>query len=305
MIHVIVLLVAIVLMPSFAQAESIPEAVRRIDAKLQELERAGVGKPGPVGPRGRQGLAGPPGPKGDVATLTDLDRIQLGTVVFLGVSSDGEGFVSVRDKNQNSAVLSTVDTGGAGAVFLFGKNGKTAVRLGANSNGGVVVVKDKNEKNVVLLAADSAGAGFVRVDGTRVHDYAEIFDISSRQGLKPGSVVAYDPGTDGIVAASAGNARQVIGVISGAGGFRPGMVIGSRADGSTDLPVAMSGVIYVRVSGEAGAVQAGDLLVPSSAAGVGMRAADPVAAAGKVFGKALQPWSGAGEGLVRMLVLNR
>ena len=94
-------------------------------------------------------------------------------------------------------------------------------------------------------------------------------------------------------------------MISGAGGFRPGMVIGSRADGSTDLPVAMSGVIYVRVSDEAGAVRAGDLLVPSSAAGVGMRAADPVAAAGKVFGKALQPWSGASEGLVRMLVMNR
>ena len=46
MIHIIVLLAALVLMPSFAQAESIPEAVRRIDAKLQGLERAGVGKPG-------------------------------------------------------------------------------------------------------------------------------------------------------------------------------------------------------------------------------------------------------------------
>ena len=317
MIHVIVLLAALVLMPSFAQAESIPEAVRRIDAKLQELERAGVGKPGPVGPRGAKGARGPTGPrgpKGADATLAGGSQDDQGYIVLKGkngklavkLSTDSDGgVVRVYDKNEKTVVASAASEAGDALVWLNGSNGKRGLMLSTDSDGGSVSVSDKNEKTVVLLAADNDGAGVVRVNGKQVHDYAEIFDISSRQGLKPGSVVAYDPGTDGMVAASAGNARQVIGVISGAGGFRPGMVIGSRADGSRDLPVAMSGVIYVRVSGEAGAVQAGDLLVPSSAAGVGMRAADSVAAAGKVFGKALQPWSGAGEGLVRMLVLNR
>ena len=70
-----------------------------------------------------------------------------------------------------------------------------------------------------------------------------------------------------------------------------------------DSPVSMSGVIKVRVSGEAGAIEPGDLLTPSSVPGVGMRAADPVP--GTVFGKTLEPWSGAGEGLVLMLVMNR
>ena len=101
------------------------------------------------------------------------------------------------------------------------------------------------------------------------------------------------------------NARPVIGVISGAGGFSPGMAIGSRADESRDLPVSMSGVVYVRVSAEAGAVEPGDLLVPSSIAGVGMRAENSATAYGTVFGKALESWSGVGEGLGLMLVMNR
>ena len=83
------------------------------------------------------------------------------------------------------------------------------------------------------------------------------------------------------------------------------MVIGSREDESRDFPVSMSGVIYVRVSEESGAIEPGDLLVPSGIAGVGMRATDPGAAAGRVFGKALEPWSGPGEGHVLMLVMHR
>ena len=118
-------------------------------------------------------------------------------------------------------------------------------------------------------------------------------------------MVAYDSDAGALVPASSSNAGRVIGVISGAGGFSPGMVIGSRADESNDLPVSMAGVVHVRVSGEAGAVEPGDLLVPSSTAGVGMRTADPGGASGTIFGKALEPWSGAGEGLVLMLVMNR
>ena len=96
--------------------------------------------------------------------------------------------------------------------------------------------------------------------------------------------MAYDAAAGGLVPASSAHAKLVIGVISGAGGLRPGMMIGSRADGTSDFPVSMSGVVKVRVSGEAGAVEPGDLLTPSSTPGVGMRAADP--APGTVFGKA-------------------
>ena len=170
---------------------------------------------------------------------------------------------------------------------------------------GHVSVAD-NERNArVELIGMNTGRGFIRVNGYKVHDYAELFELATRQGIRVGSVLAYDWRAGGLVPASMVNAKQVVGVVSGAGGLTPGMVIGSRKDGSQDLPVAISGVIYVRVSREAGPVEPGDLLVPSSVEGVGMRARNPPSAAGMVFGKALEPWSKAGEGLVLMLVMNR
>jgi hypothetical protein len=86
------------------------------------------------------------------------------------------------------------------------------------------------------------------------------------------------------------------------------MVLGGRADGTSDLPVALSGTVYVQVSGEGGPVGLGDLLVTSSRPGVAMRAASSERALGAVLGKALEPWApGKADqvGLVRMLVMAR
>ena len=169
---------------------------------------------------------------------------------------------------------------------------------------GYIAVGDGRHAYIELHGQDT-GKGFITVKGKRVHDYAELFELASRDGVQAGSVMAYDPVARGLVLASVANARQVVGVVSGAGGLRPAMVIGSRGDGSRDFPISMSGVVYVRVSGEAGAIEAGDLLVPSSVVGVGMRSAEPSESVGRVFGKALEPRSDDDEGLVLMLVMNR
>ena len=191
-------------------------------------------------------------------------------------------------------------------MVLKNRRGRDVVSAFAESgsDSGYLQIADLDGRDRVILKV-KGDDGFVGVNGYAIHDYAEILDLATREGIRAGSVVAWDPDASGFVPASVSNARRVVGVISGAGKFRPGMVIGSRTDGSKDFPVAVSGVIYARVSGEAGSVEPGDLLVPSSAAGVGMRAADPRATAGTVFGKALEPWSGTGEGLVLMLVMNR
>ena len=83
------------------------------------------------------------------------------------------------------------------------------------------------------------------------------------------------------------------------------MRIGSREDGSTDLPVAVAGQVYVRVNTESGPIAVGDLLVSSSVPGVAMRGVDSSRLTGTVVGKALQPYAGENESLIRMLVLNR
>ena len=195
----------------------------------------------------------------------------------------------------------------SGHLNFFNASNKPFAYVGewGDTETGGAFFSDESGNRRVELGVLGDGEGYVSVNGKNLHDYAEILEVATRAGIRPGAVVAYDAGAGGIVPASVSNARRVVGVISGAGGFRPGMVIGSRSDESRDLPVAMSGVVYVRVSGEAGAVEPGDLLIPSSVPGVGMRSGDPNLAAGMVFGKALEPWSGTGEGLVLMLVMHR
>ena len=285
--------------------ESLSGKVGRIDQDLEELRRTGAGAKGPRGdrgPQGEQGLRGKQGPQGERGPQGEQGPTgergppgaqgargpsgSAGNIggegVSLGTTARGRGQIQVKNRSGRVVVLALAESG---------------------SDSGYMGIADRGGNHRLILKVEN-GNGVVAVDGTRVHDYAEILDLATRDGIRAGSVVAWDPDASGLVPASASNARRVVGVISGAGKFRPGMVIGSRADGSKDFPVAVSGVIYARVSGEAGPVEPGDLLVPSSAAGVGMRAADPRATAGTVFGKALEPWSGAGEGLVLMLVMN-
>ena len=355
--YIIVGLLAVMWMPfPLAQAESVPEAVRRIDAKLQDLEHAGTGERGPPGPRGPRGLqgatgsrgpqgaAGPRGPQGaagprglrglkgepgDDATLEGLRSLNLGQHLQLGANVANNGYILVSNERGGTRIRLSIVNDDDGYMQIYDRYGLSRIRIIANDTGGAAEVRNKSGKRVaffgewsdvqaggmfladedgkrrVELGANQDGDGFIRVNGTNVHDYAELLELATRDGIHAGSVVAYDPDADGIVPASTRNARLVIGVVSGAGGLRPGMVIGSRADGSRDFPVSMSGVVYVRVSGEFGAIKPGDLLIPSSVPGIGMRTDDPVAASGMVFGKALEPWSGTYEGLVLMLVMNR
>jgi hypothetical protein len=95
-------------------------------------------------------------------------------------------------------------------------------------------------------------------------------------------------------------------VVSGANGLQAGMTVGSRADGSTDLPIAVAGRVYVRVNSDGGPIQSGDLLTSSDTPGVATKAADPQTAAGCTIGKALADLpKGTGERMILMLVFNR
>ena len=315
----IVLIVCLAILAPHASAESIPDAIRRIDAKHQELERANAvtnglpgprgleGAPGPRGLRGLQGPAGPQGPRGyrgsqglrgEAAKLQGVDELDVRTLDI----NDGE--LHLHDTATKLRLrLSIKDNPAYMKIYNDSERLVAFVGEWSNTPTGGAYFADKDGNRRVELGVRSSGDGYVRVNGSAVHDSAELFELATREGVGLGSVVAYDAQAGGLIPASAAQARLVIGVISGAGGFRPGIVIGSRADGTTDFPVSMSGVIKVRVSGEAGAIEPGDLLTPSSVPGVGMRAVDPVP--GTVFGKALEPWSGAGEGLVLMLVMNR
>jgi hypothetical protein len=95
---------------------------------------------------------------------------------------------------------------------------------------------------------------------------------------------------------------SVAGVISGAGGVKPGMLMGQRgtvADGKH--PVALTGRVYCWVDADAGAVRAGDLITTSDTPGHGMKVKNHKKAQGAIIGKAMSSLE-KGKALVLVLV---
>jgi hypothetical protein len=93
----------------------------------------------------------------------------------------------------------------------------------------------------------------------------------------------------------------VAGVISGAGDYKPGIVLDKRQSQSTRKPVALLGKVFCKVDAGYAAIEVGDLLTTSPTPGYAMKATDPLKAFGAVIGKALRPLQ-EGQGLIPILI---
>jgi hypothetical protein len=147
-------------------------------------------------------------------------------------------------------------------------------------NGGLVVTGD-----IQLLGADCA----------------EQF-AAAEAGVEPGTVMVL--ADDGSVRVSCtGYDKKVVGVVAGAGDYRPGMVLDSRPDASGDerLTIALMGKTFCKIDADSAPVEVGDLLTSSDRPGHAMKAADAQRAFGTVIGKALRPLP-TGQGLIPILV---
>jgi hypothetical protein len=95
--------------------------------------------------------------------------------------------------------------------------------------------------------------------------------------------------------------KRVAGVISGAGNFRPGIILGKQSSNSNVVPIALVGKVFCKVDAGHAPIQIGDLLTTSPTPGNAMKVIDPLKALGSIIGKAL----GAikhGKGLIPILV---
>jgi hypothetical protein len=95
--------------------------------------------------------------------------------------------------------------------------------------------------------------------------------------------------------------RKVAGVASGAGSYRPGLVLDRRSRAADRLTVALMGKVYCKVDASYGAIETGDLLTTSPTPGHAMKASDPLRAFGAVIGKALLPLA-SGRDMIPILV---
>jgi hypothetical protein len=151
-------------------------------------------------------------------------------------------------------------------------------------------------KDVQLRFRVGGRGDFWSHDGyyTFSQDFAEM--LPAADGLGPGDVLVID--LDGKLGRSTEPYQaSVAGVYS----TQPGIVGGQPAEGKVEgtIPLAVVGVVPVKVSAENGAIRPGDLLAASSTPGHAMKAG-PNAPQGTVIGKALEKWD-AGTGVIKML----
>jgi len=176
------------------------------------------------------------------------------------------------------------------AVAIYQKN--------AGSDSAALFVKHEGRKNAAFFDGNVVVTGDLVF--TDAADCAEDFDIADSDLSEPGTVMVLG-GSGRLEACARAYDKRVIGVISGAASYRPGIVLDKRPDLPGRKPIALIGKVFCKVDAGHGGVEVGDLLTTSSTVGHAMRADAGAAAGGTVIGKAMQPLA-HGCGLIAVLV---
>jgi len=244
-----------------------------------------------------------------------------------GGDTDGDLVLLPANVQQDSGnAVIHLDAGGKRLLMRSGPSNLTTVRvegaeanlwLGGNGFDGDIVLHPSTVSNDATPAASSihmsadgsfialrsGGQPTIVVDGQKGDivfanaDGAEEFEIED--DAEPGSVLVIGDEAR-LRVADRPYDRRVAGIVSGADGIRPGIVLGRSSDGHR-VPVALFGKVNCRVDASFGSVGAGDLLTTSATRGYAMRAEPGGLAPGAVIGKALRALA-AGRGLVPVLV---
>jgi len=241
------------------------------------------------------------------------DRFGVGTTTpAAGIHLVGTGypnsFMFLEAGSGNDAGIRLYE-GSADKWHIFNDAGRDGLHI-YNNVGTTAIFADQTNSYVgigttsptsMLTVAGTAEVNVLEINGGS--DIAEPFDIYDTKEIKTGMVMTIDADNPGQLKISEkAYDRCVAGIISGAGGINPGMIMGqagSVADG--EFPVALTGRVYCWADASQGTIQPGDLLTTSDIPGHAMKAADYSKAQGAVIGKAMSALE-EGQGLVLVLV---
>jgi hypothetical protein len=226
-----------------------------------------------------------------------------------GTSTSGPG---VSGSSQSGDGVSAVSTNSNG-IHAKGKpaglfDGDVTVNGNLSVQSAVSAASLKTSGAVTAGSVTTSGnvtANDVMLTGA---DLAEDFS-TAEAAMEPGTVVVINE-TGALGESSLAYDKRVAGVVSGAGSFRPGIIMdrarrseagGAAPTGSGRVSVALVGKVYCKVDAGYSPVGVGDLLTTSPTPGHAMKADDPAKAFGAVIGKSLAPL-GSGTGLVPILI---
>jgi hypothetical protein len=213
-----------------------------------------------------------------------VKAVSVGGIGLSANSTDYEAVKAETHSRQTAAIaaynLNPVGTGAAVFAKKAGSRGHAGFFDGKVWVGGELAVGG----DIVLANADCA----------------EDFDVASVSAAPPGTVMVI--GDDGVLEPSSREYDKcVVGVISGAGDYKPGVTLDKQAAGENRLPVALLGKVCCKATAEYGAIEAGDLLTTSPVSGYAMKSRESSKAFGAVIGKALRPLR-EGRGLIPILI---
>ena len=225
-----------------------------------------------------------------------------------GVSGSSAGFNGVLGQSTAAghAGVAGVSNGPEPGNGVYGRsdNGGSGVWGHSPAGNGVSGVSDRGigvfgrgARLAAMFDGDVEVTGDIRL---RNADCAEDFDIAGTEMVEPGTVMVLDD-DGGLRPSDHAYDKRVAGIVSGAGDYRPGIVLDKQPAKGNRSPIALLGKVFCKVDANYAPVETGDLLTTSSTPGHGMKATDGVKAFGAVIGKALKPLP-AGQALIPVLV---
>lgn len=236
--------------------------------------------------------------------------------VWIEASDPGSGvtaFTRLRAVTSNGVRESQLLFGGECSFVWLpsragtgGQQAKNTLTLLVNTDpaGNVTARLARFDSDIVLR--NDQGAETLRLDRQagdiilQNADCAEDFDVSDCGTADPGSVMVL--GDDGKLHLSTrAYDRRVAGVVSGAGPYKPGLVLDRHRSAGDRLPISLVGKVFCKVDAQYAPIAVGDLLTSSPTPGHAMRAENPLEAFGSVLGKALRPLQ-AGQGMIPILI---
>ena len=173
-----------------------------------------------------------------------------------------------------------------------------AYQKNPQSDTAALYVKHDGNRTAAVFVGNIVVTGEIRL--ANAADCAEDFDISAGSAAEPGTVMALND--EGALQESfRPYDKRVAGVISGAGTYKPGLILDKHETQSDRRPIALLGKVFCKVDAQFGAIEVGDLLTSSPSPGHAMKASDPLKAFGAVIGKALSQLK-EGQGLIPILI---
>ena len=252
---------------------------------LKVTDKVGIGTSNPTVPL-------------EVMGRTKMQVVEITNKVGVGTSNPSASLdVNGSTKLKQLEVRGNVGIGTSSPSALLDVNGSTKLRqLEVRGNVGI----GTSNPTVPLEVVGRTKTNVLEIVGGS--DIAEPFEMSDAKPLPEGALVIIDRENPGKLTLSQKVYDKCIaGVISGAGGVKPGLILTQEGIFENGQHVALSGKVYALATTSNGTIEPGDLLTTSNIPGHAMKATDQMHWPGAVIGKAMSGLND-GEGLVLVLV---